>query len=88
MARPTFLAVPNSTPVPPPGAATFQTAIGWVAWGVTACAVLGLLVVAGSLMLAHQRGRISEHGAALGAVLSGCVLAAFAGPIVTALGLA
>lgn len=87
MQAPTELLAINTTPVAPPGAATFQTLIGWVAWGVTACAVLGLLVVAASLMLKHRRGEASEHGSALGMVLSGCVLAAFAGPIVAALGL-
>jgi len=83
----TVLHAIGTTPVAPPGAQHFQTVVGWAAWGVTACAALGLLIVAGTLMIQHRRGGISEHGSALGAVVTGIVLAASAGPIVAALGL-
>lgn len=88
MAGQTVLLAISTAPVAPPGAGTFQTVVGWVAWAVTVCAAIGLLGVAGSLMLQHQRGGISEHGARFGQVVTGIVLAVFAGPIVTALGLA
>lgn len=42
----TVLHAIGTTPVAPPGAQHFQTVVGWVAWGVTACAALGLLIVA------------------------------------------
>jgi len=82
----TVLHAIGTTPVAPPGAQHFQTVVGWVAWGVTACAGLGLLIVDGTLMIQHRRGGISEHGSAL-SVVTGIVLAASAGPIVAALGL-
>jgi len=87
MTRLTVLSI-GTTPVAPPGAARFLQLVGWVSWGVTALAVVGLMMVAGTLMIAHRRGDVSQHGAALGAVFSGCILAAPAGPIVAALGLA
>jgi uncharacterized membrane protein YjfL (UPF0719 family) len=87
MPGPTVFAI-GTTPVAPPGADRFTTLVGWFAWGVTALAVVGLLMVAGALMIQHRRGEIGQHGSAFGMVVTGCILAATAGPIVRALGLA
>ncbi len=87
MRPPTNLAI-GTAPVAPPGADRFTTLVGWFSWGVTARAVVGLLMVAGALMIQHRRGEVGQHGSALGMVLTGCILAATAGPIVAALGLA
>ncbi len=87
MPGPTVFAI-GTTPVAPPGADRFTTLVGWFAWGVAALAVVGLLMVAGALMIQHRRGEIGQHGSAFGMVVTGCILAATAGPIVRALGLA
>jgi len=84
------LAAPSPTSVAPPGSDHFMTLLNWVFWGVTAIGVLGFLAVAGGMMISHTRGTggtVGEHGAKFGMVAAGCVVAAFAGPIATALGL-
>ena len=82
-----ILAAPTPTSTAPPGAANFLTILGYTLWGVSLVGVLGFLVVAGGMMLSHRRGEGGTHGAALGWVSAGCVLAASAGPIATGFGL-
>ena len=83
-------AAPTPTSTTPPGSEYFLTLLGWVLWGVTVVGVIGFLAVAGGMMISHTRGTggtVGEHGAKFGMVAAGCVVAAFAGPIATALGL-
>lgn len=69
----------------PPGSDKVTTVISWIAWGVFAVAVLGVLLVAGRMMLKHQRGEGAEAAGGLGWVLGGCILAASASGLVGAL---
>jgi len=82
-------AAPSPTSVAPPGSEHFMTLLGWVFWGVTVVGVIGFLAVAGGMMISHTRGTggtVGEHGSKFAMVAAGCVVAAFAGPIATALG--
>lgn len=84
------LAAPSPTSEAPPGSDHFMTLLNWTFWGVTAIGVLGFLAVAGGMMVSHHRGTggtTGEHGAKFAMVAGGCVIAAAAGPIATALGL-
>jgi hypothetical protein len=69
---------------PPPGAIAgdLDTVLSWIAWGVFSIAVVAMLVVAGRMMLSHHRGQGGDHGASLGYVLGGTILAASASAIV------
>lgn len=73
------------TPEQPPGTAGLSTLLNWALWLVTFAAVIGVLITAGSMMLAHRRGEGSEQAAKLGWVLGGCVAAAGATAIVNTL---
>jgi hypothetical protein len=53
-----------------------------VAWGATGACIVGVIIVAAMMALAHHRGMGSEHLARLGNVLAACVLIGTAGPIV------
>ena len=69
----------------PPGSAKIETVIRWVAWIVFALGVVGLLIVAGRMMLKHKRGEGEEAASGLTWVLGGCIVAASAGALVGAL---
>ena len=84
------LAAPSPTSTAPPGSEYFLTFLGWALWGVTIVGVVGFLAVGGGMMISHTRGTggtTGEHGAKFAMVAAGCIVAAFAGPIATALGL-
>ena len=73
----------------PPGAAKINTILGWGMWIVTALGVAGFMIVGGMMMISHHQGRNSggEHGSRFAWVAAGCIVAASAGPIATAMGL-
>jgi len=77
--------IPNPSAVQPPGTAGLYTILNWAAWIVTLLCVLGVLLVAGKMAVAHRRGEGSEAVASLGWVLGGCVLAASSAQIVNVL---
>jgi hypothetical protein len=79
----TWLAAPTPAPtgIPnpgfgtaPPGSGGILTILGWVAWGVTAACVGGILFVAIKMAVSIRRGEFSEHAMGLGAVLFACIL--------------
>lgn len=78
-------AVPNpGQGSPPPGSAGLLTILGWVAWGVFACCVGGLLMVAGRMALAHRRNEGIEVSGGVVTVLGATVIAGSAAAIVGA----
>jgi hypothetical protein len=69
----------------PPGSARLTTLVSYVAWGVTALCVVGVLIAAGKMAVAHHRGSGGgEHAAALGWVLVAAVLAGSASALIAA----
>jgi hypothetical protein len=75
------------TGVAPPGTAvtTIETAIRYLAWGVTILCLVGLLLVAGRMAIHHRQGIGGEHMAGLAWVLAACVLVGACSAIVGAL---
>ncbi len=70
--------------VAPPGADKVLIVLRWAKWLFTAAAVIGALIIAGKMVVAHRRGddtNVSHLGVWLGA----CVLAGVAPSIVDAL---
>ncbi|MDJ0344233.1 hypothetical protein QMK19_28920 [Streptomyces sp. H10-C2] len=79
----TTLAIPNpGQGGEPPFAQKLLTILGWVAWGVTLACVAGVLIVAGKMAMAHNRGEGGEHARALGMVGAACIIAGSASAIV------
>ena len=69
----------------PPGSGQLTTLVSYVAWGVTALCVVGVLIAAGKMAVSHHRGGGGgEHAAALGWVLVASVLAGSASALVAA----
>jgi hypothetical protein len=83
------LAANQPTVQVPPGADKIDKVLGWGMWVVTALGVAGFMIVGGMMMVSHHQGRNSggEHGSRFAWVAAGCVVAAAAGPIATAMGL-
>ncbi len=72
--------------VAPPGSAQLTTLVGYVAWAVFALCVVGVLMAAAQMAVAHQRGAgAGEHASRLGWVLASCVVAGSASALVGAL---
>lgn len=71
--------------VAPPGSDKVTTAVSWIAWGVLAACVAGLLFCAAKMALSHRQGSGGEHGSALGWVMAACIVAGSASGLVGAL---
>jgi len=73
--------------VAPPGADKLTTILQWVAWGVFAVCVGGVLISAAKLAHAHNQGYggASQHTTSLVWTLVACVIAGSASAIVAAL---
>jgi hypothetical protein len=80
------IAAPNPSSAAPPGSDHFMTLLGWVSWGASVAGVIGFIAVAIGMMVSHRRGTEGEHGSKFAMVSAGCIVAAAAGPIATALG--
>jgi hypothetical protein len=74
---------PTFEPLAPPGGfgTGVPTILSWVAWFVTAGAVLGFLIAAGKLVLAHRRGEEVQVFSGIGMIALGCLLFTAAGPL-------
>lgn len=70
--------------VAPPGSAGLLVILAWIAWGVFAVIVGGVLVQAGRMGLAHRRGEGMEVTGGLIVALVAAVVAGSAASIVTA----
>ncbi|OJF14558.1 hypothetical protein BG844_09115 [Couchioplanes caeruleus subsp. caeruleus] len=68
----------------PPGSEKIVTILEWGKWIFTAAAVLGGLIIAGRMILAHQRGDDAQMGK-LGIFLAACVLAGVIPNVIDAL---
>lgn len=82
-------AAPSPGNAAPPGSEHFMTLLSWVSWGASIAGVIGFIAVAIGMMVSHTRGTggtSGEHGAKFAMVAAGCIVAAAAGPIATALG--
>ena len=73
--------IPNPTPVAPPGAAPVLVVLNWVSWGCLVVALLGFLISAGGLALAHHNGRASESFKGLAYAIGASILVGAAGGI-------
>ena len=72
--------------VAPPGSAQLTTLVGYVAWAVFALCVVGVLMAAAQMAVAHHRGAgAGENASRLGWVLAACVVAGSASALVGAL---
>lgn len=69
----------------PPFAPGLTTILQWVAWIATAACVGGVLIVAATMALRHQRGEGGQHVSGLGWVLGGCILIGTASALVGSL---
>lgn len=79
----TQVPVPGPAVAPPELQAKGTAVLGFILWGVMLLAVVGVLVCAGTMVVAHRRGSWDEHGAKLGALILGCVLAGAASGVVS-----
>ena len=77
--------VPAPTPTRPPGTEGLTTLLDWGMWLVTFAGIVGVLISAGSMMLAHRRGEGGEQASKLGWVLGGCCVAAASASLVNVL---
>ena len=77
--------IPTPTGVRPPGTQGLTTVLNWTFWGVTFLCVVGVLMVAGAMAVAHRRGEGGEHLAKLGWVMGACVLGAAGAQLVNTL---
>jgi hypothetical protein len=70
----------------PPGADQLKTILSYLAWGVTATCVAGVLIASAKMAVSHHRGGGgSEHAGALAWVLVAAVVAGSASALVGAL---
>ena len=56
-ATPAAADVSQPTPIRPPGTEGLTTLLNWGMWLVTFAGIVGVLISAGSMMLAHRRGQ-------------------------------
>ena len=84
-AGPVAADVPDPTPIRPPGTEGLTTLLNWGMWLVTFAGIVGVLISAGSMMLAHRRGEGGEQASKLGWVLGGCCVAAASASMVNVL---
>jgi hypothetical protein len=84
-ASPALADVPDPTPTRPPGTEGLTTLLNWGMWLVTFAGIVGVLISAASMMLAHRRGEGGEQAAKLGWVLGGCCIAAAGASMVNVL---
>ncbi len=77
--------IPTPTGEQPPGTGGLTTVLNWTFWGVTFLCVVGVLMVAGTMAVAHRRGEGGEHLAKLGWVMGACVLGAAGAQLVNKL---
>ena len=84
-AAPAAADIPAPGPVRPPGTEGLTTLLGWGMWLVTFLGIVGVLISAGSMMVAHRRGEGGEQASRLGWVLGGCVVAAASAQMVNVL---
>jgi len=77
--------IPTPTGEQPPGTGGLTTVLNWTFWGVTFLCVVGVLMVAGTMAVAHRRGEGGEHLAKLGWVMGACVLGAAGAQLVNTL---
>ncbi len=84
-ATPAAADIAKPTPVRPPGTDGLTTLLNWGMGLVTFAGVIGVLISAGSMMLAHRRGEGSEQAAKLGWVMGGCCVAAASASVVNVL---
>ena len=77
--------VPDHTVVQTPGTEGLTTVLNLTFWGVTFLCVVGVLLVAGAMAVAHRRGEGGEHLSKLGWVMGACVLGAAGSQLVNAL---
>jgi hypothetical protein len=68
----------------PPGSAGIVTILGWIAWGVSAACIGGILFQAIKMAISIRRGEFSEHAMGLGIVLFACIVGASAFGVVGA----
>ncbi len=74
-----------STAFPPGVQEKVETITGWVTSIITALAVIGLLIIGGTMFFQNRRGEGSETGGRLGWWAAGCVLIGAAAQIANAL---
>lgn len=78
-------AVPQTNPTAPPGSEKIERVINYVAWGMTAACVMGMLIVAITMAIQHRVHGPSEHMSKLGWVIGACIIGSGASAFVGAM---
>lgn len=73
---------PSPNAQQPPGVAGLLTLVNYAAWAFTLICVVALIIAAGKLAMAHQRGE--QPGTGIVMVLVAAVIGTSAGPILNA----
>ena len=67
--------IKQPTPQRPPGTEGLDVILSWALYTVMFLAVLGVLITAGMMVVAHNQGRGGDHMGRLGFVFGGMILA-------------
>lgn len=78
-------AMPQVTSTQPPGAAQFETLLGWAKWISLGVCVLGLVAAGAVMAFQSHRGEGSEHLHRVGMALIGVVIISAASSLVSIL---
>jgi len=74
--------IQQPAPKRPPGTEGLDVILSWAMYTVMFLAVLGVLITAGMMVVAHNQGRGGDHMGRLGFVFGGMVLAGSAALLV------
>lgn len=78
-------AMPDVSAIEPPGAAGFETLLGWSKWVSLAICVLGLISAGAVMAFQSRRGDGAEHLGRIGMALIGVVIISAASSLVSLL---
>jgi len=75
-------AVPDPSPIQPPGTQGLTSIMGWVKWVALAICIIGLIVAGAMMAIQSRRGEGGEHAGKIGMALGGVIVISAAGSLV------
>lgn len=75
-------ALPDPTPVAPPGAEGLGTILNMAMWVALTICILGIIVIGAMMAINSRRGTGGEHAGALGWALAGAIVIGSASGII------
>ncbi|MBX9244626.1 hypothetical protein ICW40_07360 [Actinotalea ferrariae] len=75
-------AVPDPSPVQPPGTEGLTSIMGWVKWVALAICIIGLIIAGAMMAIQSRRGEGGEHAGKIGMALGGVIVISAAGSLV------